>query len=128
MSTSDTEAVADHVNQARDLLVMSREYLTQSDLHQASERGWEYERHSNFSQVLNSAYLATSDGCFRLLRGITNELHGNYYRRKQHLDGGMGHGRQGPGQHGGTAGPPTAIGRMKGRIRQRSPGSWQISC
>ena len=144
MSTSDTEAVADHVNQARDLLVMSREYLTQSDLHQASERGWgaaahmvkavaiaqgwEYERHSDFSQVLNSAYLATSDDCFRLLRGITNELHGNYYRRKQHLDGGMGHGRQGPGQHGGTAGPPTAIGRMKGRIRQRSPGSWQISC
>ena len=105
MSTSDTEAVADHVNQARDLLVMSREYLTQSDLHQASERGWgaaahmvkavaiaqgwEYERYSDFSQVLNSAYLATSDDCFRLLRGITNELHGNYYRRKQHLDGGM---------------------------------------
>ena len=94
MITSDTEAVADHVNQALDLLAMSREYLTQSDLHQASERGWgaaahmvkavaiaqgwEYERHRDFRQVLNSAYLATSDDCIRLLRGITNELHGNY--------------------------------------------------
>ena len=70
MITSDTEAVADHVNQALDLLAMSREYLTQSDLHQASERGWgaaahmvkavaiaqgwEYERHSDFRQVLNA--------------------------------------------------------------------------
>ena len=40
MTTSDTEAVADHVNQARDFLAKSREYLTQGDLHQASERGW----------------------------------------------------------------------------------------
>lgn len=40
MITSDTEAVADCVNQALGLLAMSREYLTQSDLHQASEKGW----------------------------------------------------------------------------------------
>ena len=52
-------------------------------------QGWEYERHSDFIQVLNSSYLATSYVCVRLLRGIPNELHGNYYRRKQHLDGGM---------------------------------------
>ena len=37
MITSDTGAVADHVNQALDLLAMSREYLTQSDLHQVSD-------------------------------------------------------------------------------------------
>ena len=105
MTTSDTEAVADHVNQARDFLAMSREYLTQGDLHQASEKGWgaashmvkavaiaqgwEYERHSDFSQVLNLACLATNDDRIRLLRGIPNELHGNYYRRKRHLDGDM---------------------------------------
>ena len=40
MTTSDTEAVADHVNQARDFLAKSREYLTRGDLHQASEKGW----------------------------------------------------------------------------------------
>ncbi len=40
MTASDTEAITDHVNQARDLLAKSREYLTQSDLHQASEKGW----------------------------------------------------------------------------------------
>ncbi len=44
-------------------------------------QGWEYERHSDFRQVPNSAYLATSYDCVRLLRGITNELHGNYYRK-----------------------------------------------
>ena len=52
-------------------------------------QGWEYERHSDFSQVLNCAYLAINDDRIRLLRGIPNELHGNYYRRKRHLEGGM---------------------------------------
>ena len=105
MTTSDIEAVADHVNQARSFLAKSREYLTQGDLHQASEKGWgaaahmvkavaiaqgwEYERHSDFSQVLNLAYLAINDDRIRLLRGIPNELHGNYYKRKRHLDGGI---------------------------------------
>ena len=105
MTASDNEAVADHLNQSRDFLAKSREYLTQGDLHQASEKGWgaaahmvkavaiaegwEYERHSDFSQVLNSAYLATGDDRIRLLRGIPNELHGNYYKRKRHLDVGI---------------------------------------
>ena len=106
MTTSDNEVVANHVNQARDFLARSREYLTGGDLHQASEKGWgaaahmvkavaiaqgwEYERHCDFSQVLNSAYLATADDQIRLLRGIPNELHGNYYyKRKRHLDGGI---------------------------------------
>ena len=105
MTTSDTEAVAGHVRQAREFLAKSREYLAQGDLHQASEKGWgaaahmvkavaiaqgrEFERHSDFSQVLNSAYLATNDERIRLLRGIPNEPHGNYYKRNRHLDGGM---------------------------------------
>ena len=55
----------------------------------AIAQGWEYERHSDFSQVLNLAYLAINDDRIRLLRGIPNELHGNYYRRKRHLDGGI---------------------------------------
>ena len=85
MTTSNNEAVAGHVNQARDFLAKSREYLSQGDLHQASEKGWgatahmvkamavaqgwEYERQSDFSQVLNSAYLATGGDQIRLLRG-----------------------------------------------------------
>ena len=97
----NNKAIADHVNQARDFLAKSREYLNQGDLHQASEkgwgaaalmvkavaiaRGWEYERHSDFSQVLNSAYLATGEDQIRLLRGIPNELHGNFYQRKRFL-------------------------------------------
>ena len=85
VTTSNNEAVAVHVNQARDFLAKSREYLSQGDLHQASEKGWgatahmvkamaiaqgwEYERQSDFSQVLNSAYLATGGDQIRLLRG-----------------------------------------------------------
>ena len=85
------------MNQARDFLAKSREYLAQGDLNQASEKGWgaaahmvkavaiaqgwKYERHSDFSQVLNSAYLATNDDRIRLLRGIPNEMHGNYTYR-----------------------------------------------
>ena len=96
MTPSDNEAIANHLNQARDFLAKSRDHLTQGDLHQASEkgwgaaahmvkavataRGWEYERHSDFTQVLYSAYLATGDDRIRLLRGIPNKLHGNYYK------------------------------------------------
>ena len=36
----------------------------------AIAQGWEYERHSDFSQVLNWAYLATNDDRIRLLGGI----------------------------------------------------------
>ena len=105
MTTLDNEAVADHVNQAREFLAKSKEYQAQDDLHQASEKGWgaaahivkavaiaqgwEYERHSDFSQVLSSAYLATGDDQIRLLRGIPNELHGNNKKRKRHLDEGI---------------------------------------
>ena len=45
VTTSDVEAVADYVNQARDFLAKSREYLTQGDLHQASEKGWSTAAH-----------------------------------------------------------------------------------
>ena len=76
--------------------------------------------------MLNLAYLATNDDRIRLLRGIPNELHGNYYRRKRHLDGDMvGRDLDSTAE---SLDLLTAIGRMKGRIRQRGPGSWQISC
>ncbi len=36
----DSEAVADYRRQARIFLTKSRQYLTENDLHQASEKGW----------------------------------------------------------------------------------------
>ncbi len=105
MTAPNLEEIADYAAQAREFLGKSREYLAVGDLHQASEKGWgaashmvkavavahgwEYERHSDFSQVLNAAYLLTGNDRIRLLRGIPNELHGNYYKRKRHLDAGM---------------------------------------
>ena len=43
-------------------------------------------RHAHFSVVLNNAYGLTGDDRLRALRSIANELHGNYYQRKRHLN------------------------------------------
>ena len=92
------EATADYRQQARQFLAKSREYLTEGDLHQASEKGWgaaawmakavataqgwEYSRHDQFNVVLNNARLITGDDRLRGLRGIANDLHGNFYKRE----------------------------------------------
>ncbi len=98
----DPVAVEDYRRQARDFLAKSREYLAEGDLHQASEKGWgaaawmakavataqgwEYERHEQFSVVLNNANGLTGDDRLRGLRSIANELHKNFYTRKQFLN------------------------------------------
>lgn len=98
----DFEAVADYESQAREFLAQSREYLANGRLHQASEKGWgaaahmakavaeaqgwTYDRHSDFSWVINQAFLKTGNDRLRELRGIPNDLHGNYYVRKRFLD------------------------------------------
>lgn len=91
-------ATADYRQQARQFLVKSQQYLAEGDLHQASEKGWgaaawmakavataqgwEYSRHDQFNVVLNNARLLTGDDRLRGLRGIANDLHGNYYKRE----------------------------------------------
>ena len=98
----DFDAVNDYEAQAREFLAKGREYLAAGDLHQASEKGWgaaahmakavavaqgwQYERHSEFSWVINQAFLKTGNDRLRELRGIPNDLHGNYYVRKRFLD------------------------------------------
>ena len=99
---ADRIAADDYETQAREFLRKGREYLAAGDLHQASEKGWgaaahmakavavaqgwHYETHADFSAVLNRATAATGDDRLRGLRGIANDLHGNYYRRSRHLD------------------------------------------
>ena len=102
MAVGEPGIVADYEEQAREFLRKAREYLASGDLHQASEKGWgaaahmakavaaaqgwSYETHAEFSSVLNHARQATGDDRLRGLRGIANDLHGNYYRRRRHLD------------------------------------------
>lgn len=102
MPASDAAVIADHESQAREFLAKARDYLDAGDLHQASEKGWgaaahmakavavaqgwEYDTHADFSVVLNQAWQHTGNDRLRALRGIANELHGNYYRRKRHLN------------------------------------------
>ena len=52
----------------------------------AVAQGWEYERHEQFNVVLNNARIATGNLRIRQLRGIANDLHGNFYTRKRFLD------------------------------------------
>lgn len=52
----------------------------------AAAQGWEYETHADFSAVLNQARRVTGNTRLPGLRGIANDLHGNYYRRRRHLD------------------------------------------
>lgn len=98
----DGEAIADYRQQAHVFLTKSHQYLTEDDLHQASEKGWgaaawmakavadaqgwEYRRHDQFSVVLNNARQLTGDSRLPGLRSIANELHGNFYKRKLLLD------------------------------------------
>ena len=102
MATTDHTAIADYRAQALEFLDRSQMYLEDGLLHQASEKGWgaaahmakavalahdwEYETHAEFSEVLNNAWRLTGNARIRELRGVPNELHGNYYRRKRHLN------------------------------------------
>ncbi len=102
MTTTDRVEVNDYASQSREFLRRSREYLAAGDLHQASEKGWgaaahmakavaaangwPYERHADFSTVLNNVWLATRNDRVRQLRSSPNELHGFYYVRKRFLN------------------------------------------
>ena len=94
-------AVGDYRRQARQFMRQSRQYLADGDLHQASEKGWgaaawmakavaeaqgwDYTKHAQFSVVLNNARQVTGDARIPGMRGIANELHGNYYTRRRFL-------------------------------------------
>ena len=102
MTTPDFGAVADYESQAREFLAQSRQYLANGRLHQASEKGWgaaahmvkavaeaqgwTYDRHADFSRVMNQAVLLTGNYRLSDLRGRANDLHGNYYERKRFLN------------------------------------------
>ena len=97
------EKVADYESQAREFLAKGWDFLGTGDLHQASEKGWgaaahmakavavaqdwEYGNHAEFSDVLYQARQLTDNPRLRQLRGVVNELHLNYYRRKRLLNG-----------------------------------------
>lgn len=102
MTTTNRLEVDDHASQSREFLRRSREYLAEDDLHQASEKawgaaahmvkavaaanGWSYEKHADFSRILNNVWLQTRNDRIRELRGSPNELHGYYYLRKRFLN------------------------------------------
>ena len=102
MTTADRAEVDDYAQQSLQFLERAREYAIAGDLHQASEeawgaaahmakavaaaQGWEYDKHRDFSHVLNNAWQLTGNDRLRSLRATANDLHGNYYRRARFLN------------------------------------------
>ena len=102
MTTADRAEVEDFAQQSLQFLERARNYVAAGDLHQASEKAWgaaahmakavaaandwTYEKHRDFSIVLNNAWLLTRNDRIRELRGIPNDLHGYYYERKRFLN------------------------------------------
>ena len=100
----DLEEVADYESQAREFLGLARDFLAAGNLHQASEKGWgaaahmakavacaqgwEYHNHPDFGDVMYQASRLAGDPRIQQLRGVANELHINYYKRKRHLNPG----------------------------------------
>lgn len=96
-----TESIQDYRLQSREFLQRSRHYLTDEDLHQASEKGWgaaarmakavataqgwQYDKHEHFGEVLYLARQKTGEQRFNDLRKTANDLHGNFYQRKRFL-------------------------------------------
>jgi uncharacterized protein (UPF0332 family) len=101
LTTADRAEVEDHAQQSLQFLERARQFVADGDLHQASEKawgatahmakavaaaqGWEYDKHRDFSHVLNNAWQLTGNDQIRSLRAIANDLHGNYYRRARFL-------------------------------------------
>ena len=91
------DAVADHVELARNFLEGSKSYLAQGDLHQASEKGWgaashiikavaaannwQYESHDEFDSVVINARQRYRQPSLRLYGNSAQSLHRNYYKR-----------------------------------------------
>ena len=102
MTTADLVEVADYLAQSRAFLTQAREHLATGRLHKASAKGWgaaahmakavaaaqgwKYDTHADFSVVLDRARRVTGDRRLAGMRSIANDLHGNYYRRKRHLN------------------------------------------
>ena len=97
------QAVTEHVDLARKFLRRSREYLAESDLHQASEKGWgaashiikavaaregwQYEIHDDFGVVVRNARQRYRQPGLSAMSYAAQELHRNYYKRDLLLDG-----------------------------------------
>lgn len=98
----DREEIEDYQEQSREFMAKSYVYLTAGDLHQASEKGWgaashmakavavaqgwQYDSHSGFNEVMFQASQMSGNPRIHVIRGIANDLHVNYYRRKRHLN------------------------------------------
>ena len=96
-----TESIEDYRLQSREFLQRSRRYLSDEDLHQASEKGWgaaawmakavataqgwQYDKHEHFGEVLYLARQKTGEPRLNDLRKTANDLHGNFYQRKRFL-------------------------------------------
>ena len=98
------DVVIDHRQRAGYFLQRGREFLADSDLHQASEKGWgaaahivkavaatygwRYESHDEFDAALEQASALAGNDRIHDLGNAAHYLHRNYYKRKALLNPG----------------------------------------
>ena len=92
-----TTTVTDHLELARQFLARSRQYLSDGDLHQASEKGWgaaahlakaiaaaqgwQYEHHDQFDDIIERACdLYRQPSMEGRAQNAAHYLHRNYYK------------------------------------------------
>ena len=96
------DVVTDHHQRALYFLGMSRDFLDEGNLHQASEKGWgaaahivkavaashgwRYESHDEFDAVLEQASSLAGNDRIHDLGNAAHYLHRNYYNRKALLN------------------------------------------
>ncbi len=97
-----TSATMEYISSARDFLERADGYLSEGDLHQASEkgwgaaahmakavaaaRGWEYERHDDFHGVVRRAQSRLRERRLWTWASSANMLHTLFYQRRTGLD------------------------------------------
>ena len=97
-----TSATMDYIASAKQFLARAQGYLSEGDLHQASEkgwgaaahmakavaaaRGWEYERHDDFHAIVNRSQSRLRERRLWTWASSANMLHTLFYQRRTELD------------------------------------------
>ena len=102
MTPNNHNEIAAYESQARECLAKSRKFLSNGDLRQAAEKGWDaaeqmakavalaqgwrYTRHGHFHRIMNQAGEATGSDRLRDFHGRAEILRINFYDLQMELD------------------------------------------
>ena len=80
MTTQRYQQASEH------FLAQARQELAHGDLPQASEKGWEHNRHRHYLRIASRLRAETGDGDIRRLFNTASALHENFYESEMIAD------------------------------------------